>query len=259
MGEMPVETFIEGAVGVIELARPEKFNCLSRRCFELIGAALSRFESDSRIHSLLIRAQGLNFCTGADLDQVNDFEGDGGAASDNARLGHAVLRQLELSRLPIVAAVQGLCLAGGLELMLACDVVFASASARLGDQHARYGLIPGWGGTQRLPRLVGLRRSLDLFFSARWIPAETAEKWGLVNQVVADETLHAAAMEYCRQLSRRNPQGLALMKRLARAGLDAPLDDGLAAELREIPGLVSSAGVREGLSAFTERREPHFP
>ena len=258
MADDPVLSWAEGGVGVIELARPEKFNALSYACFEGIGAALDRFEADGAIRALLIRAQGKNFCTGADLEQVGSFGGDGAKAAGNSTIGHDVLKRFEASRLPVVAAVQGLALAGGLELMLACDVVFAGTSTRLGDQHAHYGLIPGWGGSQRLPRIVGLRRALDLFFSSKWIDAATAERWGLVNHVVADGDLHAEALAYCQGIARRNRHGIAAMKRLARQGLDGTLADGLDMELAAIPSIVESDNVREGLAAFLEKREPRF-
>jgi len=259
MSDTPLLASSDGPVATIELARPAKFNALSRRCFELLRDAMRRFEADEAIRVVVLRAQGPNFCTGADLEEILEFGIDGSAAGANAILTHEVLRQLEASRLPVIAAVQGLCLAGGLELMLACDVVFAAASARIGDQHARYGLIPGSGASQRLPRIVGLRRALDLFFSARWIDAPTAENWGLVNRVVPDDRLEAEVLDYCRALARRNRRSIAIMKRLARDGLDGSLDDGLAAEAREVPAVLASAGVQEGLAAFRERREPNFP
>jgi enoyl-CoA hydratase len=258
MSEQVVKILRADSVGILELARPGKFNCLSRRCFELMREGLDEFEQDTSVRVLLIRAQGKNFCTGADLEQVDTFGGSGDAAGDNSALGHEVLRRLESSRLPVIAAVQGLCLAGGMELMMACDLVIAGESARIGDQHARYGLIPGWGGSQRLPRLIGLRRALDLFFSAKWIDARTAESWGLVNQIVADTALQDAALKLCSELARRHGYGLELMKRLARQGLDMPLQAGLKMETDTIPSLMASPGMQEGLAAFIERREPDF-
>lgn len=258
MTDLPVLASTAGAVGIIELSRPAKFNALSRQCFQLIDAALTGFEADPAIRALLIRSQGRNFCTGADLDQVGSFGGDGGEATRNSQIGNDVLQRLEASRLPVVAAVQGLALAGGIELMLACDVVFAGKSTRVGDQHARYGLIPGWGGSQRLPRLIGLRRSLDLLFSARWVDAPTALAWGLVNHVVEDDALWDEALGYCTAIAGRNRHSIALMKRLARASLDTELYEGIRLETGEIKGVVESPNVREGVAAFLEKREPVF-
>jgi enoyl-CoA hydratase len=259
LSNSPLVIFAEGPVGIIELARPTKFNALSRLCFERMRVAMREFEADDSIRVVHLRAQGKNFCTGADLEEIGSITFDATSAGANATLTNEVFRQLETSRLPVVAAVQGLCLAGGLELMLACDVVFAAASARIGDQHARYGLIPGSGGSQRLPRIIGLRRALDLLFSARWIDAPTAESWGLVNRVLPDDRLHAEALEYCTVLAKRNARSIAIMKRLSREGLERTLDEGLAAEASEVPAVFASAGVQEGLAAFRERREPKFP
>jgi enoyl-CoA hydratase len=259
MSEEPIVIATEGAVGIVELARPRVFNCLSVEAFNRIRAALRRFEADAAVRVLLIRAQGKNFCTGAELGEVKALRGDHAGLSHFIDNGHAVLTALEESRLPVVAAVQGLCLAGGLETMMACDIVFAARSARFGDQHGQFGLVPGWGGSQRLPRLVGLRRAMDLFLSVRWIEAEQAERWGLVNYVVDDHALHQEAMAFCQKLVSRSAPGVALMKRLARAGLDADLATGLRLEAREVVPALRSDDVIEGLAAFEGKRQPDFP
>jgi enoyl-CoA hydratase len=256
----PVLAIRDGTVGIVELARPDKFNCLSLAVHRGIAAALDGFEvPGSGVRSVLLRSQGRHFSTGADLDEVLALRERPDELEGFIGCGHAVLRRLEASRLPVVAACQGLALAGGLELMLACDVVFAARDARFGDQHAQFGLIPGWGGSQRLPRVVGLRRSLDLFLSARWLDADTALQWGLVNRVCDPEQLWAEALEYCRTLGTRSGAGLATMKRLARDGLERPLDEALALEAQLAPAALRTDDVTEGLAAFRERRTPNFP
>jgi len=248
-----------GPVGVVELARPDKFNSLSIAMTEGLQAALDGFEqAGSGVRAVLVRAQGKNFCTGADLDEVLGLRGDADAVRRFIAPAHRALRRLEASPLPVVVACQGLALAGGLELMMACDVAFAAADARFGDQHAQYGLLPGFGGSQRLPRIVGVRRAFDLFFSARWIDAATALQWGLVNQVVAPDALAEAALDYCRTLATRSRPALATMKRLARAGLEGSLDAGLALEEATVVDGLRDADVSEGLAAFRARRAPRF-
>ena len=163
------------------------------------------------------------------------------------------------SPLPIVCAVQGLALAGGIELVLACDVVFAGSKAQFGDQHAQFGLVPGWGGSQRLTRTIGLRRALDLFFTARWLDAEAALDIGLVNYVVKTEELRPAALAYCNDLGKRSRGGLAAMKSLARKGVEMELFEGVAMEHATTTDLLLEADASEGLAAFQERREPRFP
>lgn len=247
----------EGHVGVVEINRPDKFNCLSTPVLDGIQAALDSFTRDAGVRALLVRGSGRHFCTGADLAEVLErLEGD--TFDDFVARGHAVLRNLECAEMPVVVAVHGLALAGGLELVLAGDVVFAAASAKFGDQHARYGLVPGWGGTQRLPRIVGARRALDLMFSARWIEASEAREWGLVNYVVGDDALHAEALAYCETLTHRSRPGIACMKRLVYDGLEATLADGLALESGSVVGAMRSADAAEGLAAFREQREPNF-
>lgn len=251
----PVLVGQDGAVGIIRLNRPDKFNCLSMDVLRRIAGALDRFEADGSVRAVLIAAEGKQFCTGADLDEVQGLRDDRAKLAEFIATGHAALCRLEASPLPVVAAVQGLALAGGLELMMACDIAFAAASARFGDQHAQFGLIPGWGGSQRLPRLIGMRRAMDLFLSAAWIDANTAKDWGLVNRIAKDTVLRDDALAYCKALAERSRSGLATMKRLAREGIDRPLAEGLRLEQDIAPDALMSPDVTEGLAAFKARRK----
>ncbi|MDP6566611.1 MAG: enoyl-CoA hydratase/isomerase family protein [Alphaproteobacteria bacterium] len=257
--EAAVLTDVVDGVGVMTLNRPDKFNCISSELMDGMQAAIEAFDADRRVRAVLIRGNGKVFCTGADLDEVMAAREN--QADMNAFIGriHQVLRQLEESPLPVIAAVHGLALAGGIEIVLACDVVFAGESAKIGDQHAQYGLIPGGGGTQRLPRLVGLRRALDLMFTNRWLAAAEAERWGLVNYVTADDALAEAALDYCRALTKKSRSGLAAMKQLSRRGLEMSPSDGLSLEEREVCDGLRGDDVSEGLAAFQARREPNFP
>jgi enoyl-CoA hydratase/carnithine racemase len=256
--ESAVRVTTEDRVGIIELNRPDKFNCLSTALLEGIDGALDAFETSAEVRAVLVCAGGKYFCTGADLEEVTAQRQSRDDVAAFIALGHRVFSRLGQSALPVVAAVQGLCLAGGLELALSCDVVFAAQSARLGDQHARFGLVPGWGGSQRLARCIGLRRALDLMLSARWVGADEARDWGLVNHVAPDQELRQAALGYCRDLAAKSAAGLALMKRLAREGLDQSLDEGLSLEQAAVVDALLGADAEEGLSAFKERREPDF-
>ncbi len=249
---------VEGAVGVLELNRADKFNCLSPQSHVELQAGLAAFERDAAVRAVLVCSTGRHFCTGADLDAVQAARGVPGGLEKLLADGHVTLDRLEASPLPVVVAVQGLCLAGGLELMLGADVAFAAEDAQFGDQHAAYGLVPGWGGSQRLPRIVGLRRAMDLFYTAGRLDAATARDWGLINHVVPAAGLRQAALDYAQSLTARSASGLAAMKRLAREGLEQPLPDALALE-RELAGAaISGPDVAEGLQAFAERRTPRF-
>ncbi|MGI9478785.1 MAG: enoyl-CoA hydratase/isomerase family protein [Hyphomicrobiaceae bacterium] len=254
----PVLTRIEERIGVVELARPDKFNCLSMRAWELIDDARTAYEADGQVRAIMIRAQGEHFCTGADLDEVKAIRSDRERTKAFIERGHRALLALEASPLPVIVAVQGLCLAGGLELMLAADIAFAAKGARFGDQHAQYGLVPGWGGSQRLPRLLGTRRALDIMFSAKWLSADEALAIGLVNYVTDDDQLHPEALAYATKLSERSRQGLAEMKRLTRQGVDRRIDEGLALEADAAVDHILGRDTTEGLAAFEARRKPNF-
>lgn len=258
MTDSPVLITVANGVGVFTINRPDKFNCLSMSVHAALENAIDKFENDESVRCILIRTEGKNFCTGADLDEVTGLRDSVEKLQAFINIGHHALRRLEQSPLPVIAAVQGLALAGGLELMLAADVVFAANSARLGDQHSHFGLVPGWGGSQRLPKLIGRRQALDLMFSARWLTAQEALAMGLVNYVVADGELHAAALGYCEKLAKKSRTGLALMKKLTDQGLDLPMDEALALEAKLAAPALQDPDVSEGLDAFTTKRPPSF-
>ena len=245
-------------VAVAKLNRPDKFNCISSGLLSALGDCLDQAEQDANVRCLLLCAQGAHFCTGADLDEVRAASASDDSLAAYMNQGHEVMLRLEASDIPVIAAVNGYCLAGGLELAMCADVVFLASDARMGCQHAQYGLVPGWGGTQRLPRLVGMRRALDLMFSARWLEPDEALSWGLANRVVDADTLLDDALQYAQTISRGNPAGLAAMKRLARHGVELSLEESLSLEQRLAVPVLRSDNVAEGLAAFRERRKPEF-
>ncbi|MBT5195877.1 MAG: enoyl-CoA hydratase/isomerase family protein, partial [Rhodospirillaceae bacterium] len=246
--ENPVLTQVVDGVGVMTLNRPEKFNCISSGLMDGMSDAIDAFDNDPGVRVILLNANGKTFCTGADLDEVLAARKNRDTLKAYIGRIHEVFRRLETSPLPVVVSINGLALAGGIEMMLACDVAFAAASAKIGDQHAQYGLIPGGGGTQRLPRLVGLRRALDLMYTNRWLDAAEAERWGLVNYVVADDALAEAALDYCRNLARKSRAGLTAMKHLSRQGLEISPSDGLTLEEEAVSAGLMGSDVEEGLA-----------
>ena len=254
----PIKDSVSGSVGIIELARPEKFNSLSMETLSRIDECRVAFEADKRVHAILVRAQGKHFCTGADLKEVKQVTQSEESLDSFIGLGQNTLLKLEASPLPVVIAVHGLCLAGGIELMLMGDICFASETAQFGDQHAQFGLIPGWGGSQRLTRIMGLRRAMDLFLSARWIKADEAHAVGLVNRVVPDDKLHEEALAYCEAMAARSRVGLAEMKRLARNGLELTLEQSMRLERDAAVRHLRGPDATEGLASFEERRDPKF-
>jgi enoyl-CoA hydratase/carnithine racemase len=253
-----VQIEVESGVGILTLNRPKTFNALSTDIINGIANGLAQFESDPTVRVLLLKAAGQNFCTGADLKEAGAKLKDPAQWADFLGLGIDVLRRLELSNLPVVVELQGLCLAGGLELMLCADVVFAASSAKIGDQHAQFGLFPGFGGSQRLPRVIGTRRALDLMYSAQWLTADVAQNFGLVNHVVDDAELSASTLKYCQKLAERSPSGISSMKHAVRQGMELGTDQALALETKVALEYTSGPDVVEGLAAFTERRKPVF-
>ncbi|MCG3751924.1 MULTISPECIES: enoyl-CoA hydratase/isomerase family protein [unclassified Amycolatopsis] len=248
-----------GAVGLLELNRPGKFNALRRKDFLELADGMDAFERPgSGVRAVLLHADGDHFCTGGDLAEAKSMLGDSAELDGFLRLVHATLARLSGSPLPVVAACQGMALAGGLELLLCCDVVFAADNARFGDQHVQYGLVPAWGATQRLPRVVGPNRALDLMYSGRRIDAPTALQWGLASYVVPVAELAAAALEYCETLAERSRPALTAMKSLCRASSEEPLETGLRLEREAVLRAMAGPDPAEGIAAFTERRPPRF-
>jgi enoyl-CoA hydratase/carnithine racemase len=190
---------------------------MSLQLLDLFEDALDAIEDGKDVRAVLIRANGKHFCTGADIDIVLDCVRQGPAAIERwIRRGQVLFERIERLPLPVVAALNGLCLAGGLELLLACDIVIAAESARIGDQHVNFGFLPAWGASERLPGLIGPRRALDLMYSGRMLSSSEAREWGLVSRIVPDELLQEQAFAYCEELTTRSRSGLWAMKRMVR-------------------------------------------
>jgi enoyl-CoA hydratase/carnithine racemase len=216
---------------------------------------LDRAESEASIRSVIITGTGRAFCAGADLKTANDSVDD----VDEFRrlLGH-LFNRMEAFGKPVIAAVNGMALAGGLELILCCDIVIAARSARMGDAHGNYGLLPGGGASVRLPRLVGMNRAKYMFYTADLFDPSDLQAWGLVNEIVADDALHEAANRLARRFADRSPLGLARMKRLVHETAEQPKATALSLELLYSALHERSHDMREGVRAFVEKRRPEF-
>lgn len=245
----------------VTLNRPEKMNAISPRMLQELEELMAELAGRRTLRALVFTGAGRAFCAGVDLKAVHDWiQGDDGLDANGAflqRLGE-VLRKVERFPRPVIAAVNGLALAGGLELVLCCDLVVAAEGARLGDAHANYGLVPGGGSSVRLPRKVGPNRAKQLIFSGDFLPAATLAAWGLVNRVVPDAELPAATAELVERLAGRSPVGLERMKRMVDDGLEQPLDGALSHELALNALHARSEDRNEGLAAFNEKRTPRF-
>lgn len=245
----------------VTLNRPAALNSLTPTLGRELVRALDLAEADPDIRALVLTGAGRAFCAGADLIGIGSAE-DTRAITARIEVLLPVLGQafdrIEASRLPVIAAVNGLALAGGLELVLCCDLVIAADTARFGDAHANYGLLPGGGGSIRLPRKIGPTRAKYLMMTGAFASAAEMQAAGLVNTEVAGETLMDAARDLVASLAEKSALGLARMKELVAAATDLPLADGLAREIEVITAYAGSADMREGLDAFREKRKPRF-
>lgn len=244
-------------IGWITLNRPDKLNALNRDVFNALAARLTTLEASDGAAVGILHGAGRAFAAGADIEDYVDLSvEDYRAFMDVGRLPTDLIGRLSK---PVIAAVQGFALGGGFELVLACDLVVAAENARFGLPEPKLGLAPGGGGTQRLPRLVGRTRALEVLLTGRFLTAEDAYNWGIVNRVVAKEELLSATAEMAATMAAMAPQALAVTKRVVRDGLVSPLPAALTLEQDATARLIVTDDAREGIAAFIEKREAHFP
>ncbi len=247
----------DGAVWVT-LNRPAALNAITPDVVAGITKALA-LADDPTIKAVVLIGTGRAFCAGADLKFVNDASQNDETAT--AQFLDSILNMmacLEACPRPVIAAVNGLALAGGLELVLCCDLVIAARSAKLGDAHANFGLLPGGGGSVRLPRKIGPTRAKYLMFTGEFLPAEDLVTCGLVNEVVDDSELMVAAERLVAKLGSKSSLVLRRMKALVDDGLEEPKDVALRSELVVSEVHSHSHDQKEGLAAFEEKRKPSF-
>jgi enoyl-CoA hydratase len=249
----------------LRLNRPEALNGLHPSVLDGLDAGLDLASDDSDIRSVVIAGTGRAFCAGADLKYAQSLaaqprpEGQYSAGQLFLRRVEVVLNRIERFTTPVIAAVQGIAMGGGLELALACDLIIASESARIGDGHAKYGQIPGGGATVRLPRRVGIARAKHLMFTGQLLPPSAYDGTDLIASVVADDLLIAEVDDLTELIGSRSPVGLARMKRLVNDAVQVPTEVGLRIELEQSALHELSEDWREGIAAFAEKREPKFP
>ena len=244
-------------VALITVNRPEKLNALSGAVVAELREAFERVASEGAIHAAIVTGAGEKaFVAGADINEISALSAVEARAF--ALGGQRALRILETCGKPSVAAVNGFALGGGLELAMACTVRFAAENARLGQPEVKLGLIPGYGGTQRLPRLVGRGRALELLLSGEPISAAEAHRIGLVNAVAPQADLLAYSRAWLAKALANAPLALALVLEAVDAGLDAGLEEGLRLEAAAFGISAATEDRREGTRAFLEKRRPAF-
>ncbi|MEO5666041.1 MAG: enoyl-CoA hydratase/isomerase family protein [Nocardioides sp.] len=245
-----------GGVALLTLNRPDQMNALSGELVAALGEALARCRADAQVRVVVITGSGRGFCAGADLIEAAEVTRDPAAFRELLLSWKAAFSAMDASPKPVIAALNGLTLAGGLELALAADFMVASSAAKIGDVHANFGLVPGGGGSQRLTDAVGSRAARWLLFTGETLDAEQARSIGLVQDVFAADTFLDDVWAFATTMASRSATGLAFMKRMSRPR--AITDDGLDLEIEAAAHLVVGSDAREGLTAFSEKRSPHF-
>src|SRR5262245_43519960 len=255
-GEDPVLYEERDGIAWITLNRPDKLNALNAEVFRRLSEVLERLESGDCAVGVLHGA-GRAFAAGADIqDYVEITVEDYRAFMDVGRAPTDALARLSK---PVIAAVQGFALGGGFELVLACDLVVAAENARFGLPEPKLGLAPGGGGTQRLPRILGRTRALEVLLAGRVLTGAEAYEWGLATRVVPKEELLAAAAELAQAIVALAPAPLATIKRIVDEGMALPLAEALTLEQDETAKLIVTPDALEGIAAFVEKREARFP
>ena len=253
-----ISSALDGAVALVTIDHPP-VNALSTGLLEELEAEFEQLDADDAVRTIVLRGAGERaFVAGADISEFPSLRDaatqEGGSARGIQKLG----ARMDAARTPFVAAIHGFCLGGGLELAMCCDVRVVSDDAQLGQPEIKLGLIPGGGGTQRLPRLVGLGRALLLNMTGDFIDARTAYEWGLVERVVPRAEVLDAAMGIARTIAERSPHAVSALRELARTTRDLPLEEGLRREAEGFRRCLATEDGLEGVTAFLEKREPRF-
>jgi enoyl-CoA hydratase len=253
-----VSTERDGMVAVVTIDHPP-VNALSAPLLEELEAELVALDGDDEVRAIVLKGAGERaFVAGADISEFPSLREaglqEGGSARGIQKLG----ARMDAARTPFIAAIHGFCLGGGLELAMCCDIRVASEDAQLGQPEIKLGLIPGGGGTQRLPRLVGLGRALLLNLTGDFVDARTAYEWGLVEKVVLRDELLETAMGIARAIAARSPVAVGVLRELARTTRDLSLGEGLRREADGFRRCLASEDGAEGVAAFLEKREPQF-
>jgi enoyl-CoA hydratase len=250
-----LKTSIENNIYTITINRPDKLNALNRSTVQEIGEAIKEANADNSVAGIILTGEGPKaFAAGADIKEFTGLTKEQGMAM--AKAGQDVFFSIENSSKPVIAAVNGFALGGGCELAMACHLRIASENAKFGQPEVNLGLIPGYGGTQRLIKYVGRSKGLELMMTAGMINAQQALELGLVNYIVSLEGLHAKCVEILNEIKTKSPFAIGAVIRAANA-YDGT-GKGFEAELAEFGKCFASEEIKEGISAFLEKRKPNF-
>lgn len=247
---------IEGPVATVTLNRPKALNALNAATLLELGQAISDIDEADGVRAIILTGAGKAFVAGADISEMVDMRPQ--EAEAFARLGQDLLHNLEALPIPIIAAINGFALGGGCELAMACDILIAGEKARFGQPEVNLGVIPGFGGTQRLTRLVGRAVASELIYTGRIIKADEALRIGLVSQVFPQDELLTRAREMATTIAGKGPIALAQAKAAIMAGADVPLERACEREAIGFAACFATDDRKEGMSAFLQKRPADF-
>lgn len=248
---------VDDGIAVITMDRPKALNALNAELLEELADALARIDGDEDIRVLILTGAGEKaFVAGADITELATY--DPLQAKMFSASGHRVVAALQALSIPVIAAVNGYALGGGCELALACDFIYASENAMFGLPEINLGIIPGFGGTQRLPRQVGKNRAKEMIFTGSMVPAAEAANIGLVNRVFSADSLLDEALKTANVMAAKGRASLRAAKQAVNRGTETDLENGCAIEIDAFALCFASEDAQEGTRAFLEKRKPDF-
>ena len=253
--EVPVLIETIDRVGLITLNRPKQLNALNDALMDALGQALLAFDADDSIGAIVITGGAKAFAAGADIAAMVDWSYMDVYRSDFITRNWETIRRV---RKPVLAAVAGFAMGGGCELALACDIVIAAESAKFALPEVKLAMLPGAGGTQRLPRAIGKAKAMDLCLSARVLDAAEADRYGLVSRVVPDEQLLPNTLALATQIAGYSLPALMAIKESVNRAYESPLSEGIGFERRQLHARFASDDAHEGMRAFLDKRKPNF-
>jgi enoyl-CoA hydratase len=252
-----IQVEIDGVVGILTITREKALNAINRQVFTDVLAGLKELEADAAVRGVIITGAGEKaFVAGADIAEMSAFDAKG--ALSFVEGGHAIGDYIASMTKPVIAAVNGFALGGGCELALACDFMYASQKAKFGQPEVNLGVIPGFGGTTRLPRRIGSQRAMEAILTGDIVGAEEALRLGLVNRVCEPGELMNQAKATVQKIAQKGPLAIAAAKRAVRASEELPLSRHNALERELFAKLFESTDQKEGMKAFVEKRAPQF-
>jgi cyclohex-1-ene-1-carboxyl-CoA hydratase len=255
MSEQTVLVEARGRVGVITLNRPHQLNALNDAVMDQLGAALLAFDADDGVGAIVITGSARAFAAGADIEAMADWSYMDVFQSGFITRNWETIRRV---RKPVLAAVSGFAMGGGCELALACDIIVAGESAKFALPEIRLAMLPGAGGTQRLPRAIGKAKAMDMCLSARMIDAQEADRYGLVSRVVPDAELLDQTLALATQIASFSLPALMAIKASVNRAWESPLSEGILFERHALYERFASADAHEGMHAFLDKRAPAF-